>query len=331
VSSTGLAAAPDGAPTPTIALLENLPDAIVLLDDRGLIAYANAAAEHLYGRPIAELAGMPLATLLAEPFAEEYGKLLELFGRGETLPVLAKRREVVARQPNGSAVAMELSLSEVRVGQVRSLAAVGHDIRDRKREEARLRQMAEQDSLTGLVNRVSFEHALTRHVEYAARYGNGGSVIALGIDSFKYVNESLGVAAGDQVLADLAELIGGRLRKTDVFARVGGDVLGILVHGADRTKALGIADELLALVRRHAFVVDNEGIRITLSAGVTSLDERSVIGAELLAEARPRCRRRRRPAATGSSDTTRQAATRSTNGGRGQSVCARRPSGASSS
>jgi diguanylate cyclase (GGDEF)-like protein/PAS domain S-box-containing protein len=285
VSSTGLAAAPEGAPTPTIALLENLPDAIALLDDQGSIAYANAAAELLYGRPINELAGTPLPALLAEPFAEEYAELLQLFREGETVPLIGQRREVVARQPDGSGVAMELTLSEVRVGQVRSLAAVGHDIRDRKREEARLRQMAEQDSLTGLANRVSFEHALTRHVDYAARYGSGGSVIALGIDSFKYVNESLGVTAGDQVLADLAELIGGRLRKTDVFARVGGDVFGILVHGADTAKALSVADELLGMVRRHAFVVDGEGIRVTLSAGVTFLGERSVIGAELLAEA----------------------------------------------
>ena len=180
---------------------------------------------------------------------------------------------------------MELSLSEIQVGQVRSMAAVGHDIRDRKRQEARLRQMAEQDSLTGLANRVSFEHALTRHVDFAARYGSGGSVIALGIDSFKYVNESLGVAAGDEVLAGLAELIGGRLRKTDVLARVGGDVFGILIHGADRTKATSVADELLGIARRHHFVINGEGIRVTLSAGVTSLDERQVVGAELLAEA----------------------------------------------
>ena len=110
-------------------------------------------------------------------------------------------------------------------------------------------------------------------------------MIALGIDSFKYVNESLGVSAGDEVLTVLAELIGARLRKTDVLARVGGDVFGILLHGADRTKALTVADELLGIVRRHAFVLDGEGIRVTMSAGVTSLDERPVIGAELLAEA----------------------------------------------
>ena len=282
---TATATAPNGASTPTIALLENLPDAILLLDEAGAIGYANAAAERVFGRPVAELYGDFFTTFLAEPYADEYAKLIKRFGDGDQIPELGQRREIVAQAPDGSGLAMELSLSEVRVGQVRSMAAVGHDIRDRKREEARLRQMAEHDSLTGLANRVSFEHALTRHVDFAARYGSGGSVIALGIDSFKYVNESLGVAAGDEVLAGLAELIGGRLRKTDVLARVGGDVFGILIHGADRTKATSVADELLGIARRHHFVIDGEGIRITLSAGVTSLDERQVVGAELLAEA----------------------------------------------
>ncbi len=285
MSATGLATAQNGGTTPTIALLENLPDAIVLIDERGFIAYANAAAERLFGRPIGDLAGTALPTLLAEPYGDEYAALLRRFADGEQLEVPGERREVVAQQPDGSGVAMELSLSEVRVGQVRSLAAIGHDIRDRKREEARLRQMAEQDSLTGLANRVSFEHALTRHIDYAARYGSAGCVIALGIDSFKYVNEALGAAAGDEVLAGLAELIQGRLRKTDVLARVGGDVFGILVHGADRSKAISLAEELLGIARRHAFVIDGEGIRITMSAGVTSLDERQVVGVELLAEA----------------------------------------------
>jgi diguanylate cyclase (GGDEF)-like protein/PAS domain S-box-containing protein len=285
VSTTSIAGTPKVGATPTIALLESLPDAILLLDERGSIAYANAAAERLFGRAIADLAGTAFPTLLAEPFGEEYLELLRQFGEGAQLPNPEERREIVVQQPDGSGVALELALNEVQVGEVRCIAAVAHDIRERKREEARLLEKAERDSLTGLVDRVGFEHALTRHVDYAARYGNSGSVIAIGIDSFKYVNESLGVAAGDEMLAVLAELIRGRMRKTDVSARVGGDVFGILLHGADRTKALSVADELLGIVRRHAFVIDGEGIRVTMSAGVASLDERQLIGAELLAEA----------------------------------------------
>jgi diguanylate cyclase (GGDEF)-like protein/PAS domain S-box-containing protein len=285
VSSNGLAAAPPGATTPTIALLEGLPDAILLLDTGGGIAYANAAAEQLFGQAASELGGRMFPTLLAEPFAMQYTEALGPLGAGETVSILGERREVLGHQPDGSSTPMELTLSEVRVGQARSLAAVARDIREQKVAEARMRLMADQDALTELVNRIGFERALTEHVVHAARYGSAGCVIALGIDNFKYVNESLGVEAGDELLVSLSELIDRRLRKTDILARVGGDELGVLVHGTDMPKALALTEELLRIARAHPFVLKGEGIRITVSAGVTSLDDRTVVGAELLAEA----------------------------------------------
>jgi diguanylate cyclase (GGDEF)-like protein/PAS domain S-box-containing protein len=285
VGETGLASASPSGVTPTIALLENLPDAIVLVDGEGSVAYANAAAEQLFGRPVLELVGVPLHILLAEPFGEEYAGHVRRFNGGEHSEVVGQRRDVFVRRLDGSAVATELTLCEVRAGEVRSLAVVAHDVGDRKQEETRLRRMASQDALTGLVNRTNFERTLSGHVDYADRYGNGGAVIALGVDTFQYVNEALGVSGGDEILVGLAELVNGRLRKTDVLARVDGDVFGILAPGTDREKALSLAEQLLGLVRRHAFVVNGEGIRVTVSAGVSSLDQRAVTGADFLAEA----------------------------------------------
>jgi diguanylate cyclase (GGDEF)-like protein/PAS domain S-box-containing protein len=271
--------------TPTIALLEGFPDAILLLEMGGVIAYANAAAEELYGQPAAELTGRMFPTLLAEPFAKEYAEVLGRIGAGETVSRLGEHREVVGHQPDGSSLTIELSLSEVRVGQADAVAAVARDISARKLAESRMRTMADQDTLTELVNRIGFERALTEHVVHSARYGNPGSVIALGIDNFKYVNESLGTEAGDELLVGLSELIYRRLRRTDILARVGGDVFGLLIHGTDIVNALEVADDLLAIIRRHPFVLHGEGMRITVSAGVASVDERSMLGTELLAEA----------------------------------------------
>jgi diguanylate cyclase (GGDEF)-like protein/PAS domain S-box-containing protein len=284
VASTGLAASAPGT-TPTFALLENLPDAILLIDDAGAVAYANAAAEALFTRSLDQLAGASFPTLLTEPYSHEYEELLGAFARGERPEILGERREIVARRPDGAGVPIELSLSEVHIGQVRALVAMAHDISERKLAESRLRLMADQDGLTETVNRIGFERALTQHVVHAARYGNGGSIVALGIDNFRYANQSLGIEASDKLLLEVSDLIRGRLRKTDILGRVGDDVFGVLLHGADETKALELAEELLQLARQHAFVVKGEAFRITMSAGVTALGERSLTGAQLLAEA----------------------------------------------
>ena len=276
---------PQNGTSPTIALLEGLPDAILLLERGGVIAYANTAAEELYGQAAAELSGRMFPTLLAEPFAEEYTEGLGRVGAGEAVSLLGERREVVGHKPDGSSLTIELTLSEVRVGQAQAVAAVARDISERKLAEARMRVMADQDALTELVNRIGFERALTEHVVHSARYGNAGSVIAIGIDNFKYVNESLGTEAGDELLVSLSELIHRRLRKTDILARVGGDIFGVLVHGTDMPSAIEVAEDLLATVRTHGFVLHGEGMRITVSAGVSWVDDRNALGAELLAEA----------------------------------------------
>ena len=106
------------------------------------------------------------------------------------------------------------------------------------------------------------------------------------IDNFKYVAETLGTEAGDELLVILAKLIRGRLRQTDLLARLGGDEFGILLHGAGRAKATTVAEELLELVREHPFAVAKQSVRVTLSVGIsTSVEERPITGAELLTEA----------------------------------------------
>jgi PAS domain S-box-containing protein len=93
---------------PSATLLENLPDAIVLVDEGGAVKYANAAAELLFGQPIDKLAGLRFAGLLAEPFAAEYEGFLTSYAGADQVPILGERREVVCRQEGGTGVAIEL-------------------------------------------------------------------------------------------------------------------------------------------------------------------------------------------------------------------------------
>jgi diguanylate cyclase (GGDEF)-like protein/PAS domain S-box-containing protein len=273
---------PQARPEPVI---DALPEAVVIVDANGMLDYANPAAELLFDYPVGQLPGRAFTSLLAEPHQAAYADALARFAKGETVPELAERRESVGVRGDGSTVAIELTLTEMATGAERLLVASVRDMREQKRAEARLRHAAEHDAVTGLPNRATFDGLLTQHVEYAARYGNAGSVVALGMDNFKYVNDSLGNEAGDQLLREVAGLLRGRLRKTDVLARLSGDVFAALLHGAGEAKAQKVGEELLALLHGHPFVLNGQAMRVTASAGLTALDERPVTGAELLAEA----------------------------------------------
>jgi diguanylate cyclase (GGDEF)-like protein/PAS domain S-box-containing protein len=285
VNPTTLDSAPHAGAERDGAILDHVRDAILTIDVRGAIDYANPAAARLFDTPASELLGRTFAALLGEPHQSEHARQVREFGRGGEMPLLGIPREVCARRSDGSLFPIELTLTDLPGREERMLIAVARDIRERKWAESQLVHMVDHDPLTGLLNRHSFEQELTRHIVYAARYGNAGSVLVLGIDNFQYVNDSLGHDAGDQLLSELARVIQGRLRQTDVLGRIGGDVYGVLLHGAGPEKAEAVAEDLLKIVRTHSFVLGKQGIRVTLSGGLTSLEERPVTGSELLAEA----------------------------------------------
>ena len=265
-------------------ILESLGFAVVAIDDRGTIDYLNPAGERLFG-PLSEARGRAFAALFGEPHRDEVASQIRNLGEGESNALLDIPRELVGCRFDGSTFPMELTLSRVRGADPPMLVAVARDIEERKWIEDELRHLADHDALTGLLNRRSFERELSRHIAYASRYGNGGSVVTLGVDHFKYVNDTLGHEGGDQLLTEIAALMRTRLRRTDLLARLNSDIFAVLLHGAGEEKARTVAEELLELVKRHSFVIERQPIRVMMSAGVAALGERALTGPELLAEA----------------------------------------------
>ncbi|UVL00392.1 GGDEF domain-containing protein [Pseudomonas sp. B21-048] len=141
------------------------------------------------------------------------------------------------------------------------------DISDLKRVEEELRALSVTDSLTGIHNRRYFQERLTTEMARVERGGGELSVIMLDIDHFKRINDQHGHAVGDRVLQAVCERIGGRLRRTDVFCRLGGEEFMVLCPDIDRAQAHVLAVELWQGLRSAP--IDEVGT-VTASFGIAS-------------------------------------------------------------
>ena len=142
-----------------------------------------------------------------------------------------------------------------------------------------LQRQASQDPLTGLKNRRRFEEDLRTELARSRREKTTGALLMLDVDNFKQVNDTLGHPTGDKVIEEIAGVLDGRMRETDVLARVGGDEFAVVLPRCEREEAAAVGDEITRAVRDH--VPAEEGIpRITISVGIAMFG----VGADLTFE-----------------------------------------------
>ncbi|HEY5977358.1 MAG TPA: diguanylate cyclase [Solirubrobacterales bacterium] len=142
-----------------------------------------------------------------------------------------------------------------------------------------LQRQASQDPLTGLKNRRRFEEDLRTELARSRRERSTGALLMLDVDNFKQVNDTLGHPTGDKVIEEIAGVLDGRMRETDVLARVGGDEFAVVLPRCEREEATAVGAEITRAVRDH--VPAEEGIpRITISVGIAMFG----IGADLTFE-----------------------------------------------
>lgn len=140
-----------------------------------------------------------------------------------------------------------------------------------------LREQATTDALTGLLNRRSFDDFLEREFALTRRDGAPSHLLALDLDGFKAINDTLGHGAGDRALAAFAQALRDVARSTDVLARVGGDEFGVLLV---RAKGDGAPERFVARVR-DALRLGAGGVQVSFSAGHVPLAAAESPGAAL--------------------------------------------------
>jgi diguanylate cyclase (GGDEF)-like protein/PAS domain S-box-containing protein len=265
---------------------DSAPIGMVITDLDGRFEHVNPALCDITGYSREELEDMNFHTITPPEDLVQSDRAVEQMIRGELSVHRTEKRYIHA---DGHLVPIEISATVVRDadGQPLKFLTQIQDITERKLFEGRLQHLADHDSLTGLFNRRRFEEELERELALAERYGASAAVLAIDIDNFKYINDSLGHSTGDQLIARVGEALVARLRKTDVIARLGGDEFAVILPHADEDEASGVAESLLQAVGSVDLqAIGSRGRNVTASIGISVFEPGSRLSAdELLVEA----------------------------------------------
>jgi diguanylate cyclase (GGDEF)-like protein len=153
-------------------------------------------------------------------------------------------------------------------GAFKGYRGVGKDISLRKQDEAQVQFLANHDALTSLPNRAMFSDVLKLELQNARRYQRNFAVLFIDLDGFKVINDTLGHAAGDTLLQEIAIRLTETLRLSDVVARLGGDEFVVLAQDVSEVKYIAtVARKILSAVDKPVFIQGQE-CSVTASIGI---------------------------------------------------------------
>ncbi|OGA31938.1 MAG: hypothetical protein A3F75_09885 [Betaproteobacteria bacterium RIFCSPLOWO2_12_FULL_64_23] len=264
------------------AILDTASDAIITIDDHGIIQTQNRAAQAMFGIPEQDAIGRNVSAIIPPPHREQHDRYLERYRRTGVKHVIGVMQQLEAVRADGEIFPVELSISEVRAGNKRLFTAIIRDITERKRLSDKIQSMAHYDQLTGLANRALFHDRLSQTIALARRRKSKLALLYLDLDRFKPVNDNYGHAAGDMLLCAVAGRLRESMRESDTVARLGGDEFAvILAEISARADADAVAEKL-----RHSidepYPLDDVIVAVGASIGIAVFPDDATFGEELV-------------------------------------------------
>ena len=268
------------------SILDNAAEGIITFDETGRIESFNNAAEKLFGYKEAEILSKDLSLLIPPRSHDRREGYLEHFMRNQIQQLIGHEGEVIGRHKDGASFPMALKISCMEIEGRKLYTGLVADISERKAMLDHLKQMAEHDGLTGLYNRSYFQEELERVVERANR-GKGGdcAVLYIDLDNFKYINDTMGHAAGDELLIEVAAVLQKRVRKSDLIARFGGDEFTVLLFDTPPQMAVEVADSFRRRMIDYSFRFGGSEVDVGCSIGVAPVHPGTESADEALSQA----------------------------------------------
>ncbi|WP_434510194.1 EAL domain-containing protein [Desulfitobacterium sp. AusDCA] len=263
-------------------VFENTLEGVLVTDPKGNIVYTNQAFQDITGYTTEEVMGKNPKVLSSGKhdkkfYQEMWRALLE---KGEW------QGEIWNRRKTGEIYPEWLTLSAIKDnnGKTVQFAAILSDLTSRKQNEERIKHLAYHDALTDLPNRYLFLDRLTLALAHAARHESTLAVLFLDLDRFKDVNDTLGHAAGDHLLQEVARRLKKCIRDEDTVARMGGDEFTLLLPEVSVDKAKDVARRILK-VFEQSFKLDDKELLITPSIGIATASDKSIDAQTILRHA----------------------------------------------
>ncbi|HVJ61961.1 MAG TPA: EAL domain-containing protein [Tahibacter sp.] len=259
------------------SILSSVGDGVYGVDARGCVQFVNPAALDILGYDHAdEMIGRVAYELFhnafedGTPFPRTSCFLSQAYALGSQVPGWQSVFWNRLRNP----VPVECTVFPLNLdGRCEGSVVAFRDISSRRMLEDELRWQASHDALTKLKNRAWFETQLEQEIVRLKRTDAVSLLLFLDLDRFKYINDTAGHGAGDQLLVDMSRRLASRLRGSDHLARMGGDEYAVILRNVAPERVTQITDDFRRAIVGTPFVYGGKSYRVGVSIGVARLDQ----------------------------------------------------------
>ncbi|MDJ0897838.1 MAG: EAL domain-containing protein [Xenococcus sp. MO_188.B8] len=274
------------------AKMQAIGDGVITTDSLGNIQCFNLIAEQLTGWQTVEAKGLPLNAvfnIVDDSTRDVIANPVEQMLQDNVDYHLPTNTLLISRNKNEYAIEASAAPIRDRYGKIISVVMVFRDVTKSRQLAHKLSWQATRDTLTGLYKRKSFEAKLAEVIAKSSHQESNHILCCLDLDQFKIVNDTCGHEAGDELLRQVTTLLSQRIRDSDIFARLGGDKFGLLLHRCSLEMANSIANELRQLIEKFRFTWKGKVFKIGVSIGVVAIESNTEDTASLISLADAAC------------------------------------------